>query len=122
MFNWVKGFFASKDKPKEYFDVEKVVEQIRERETKQDIPLGKRIHSSNHLSFDLYLDRDIAKNYRITAFLGRDRMYSFSIFAQLGDYTILKEGYTQVVAFLEGDRALKGLPDNKTVKGFFYGH
>lgn len=122
MFNWVKSFFESENKPEETYDTERVIAQIKERETKLDIPLGRRIHSSSHLNFDLYLDRDITKNYRITVFLGRDRIYSFSVFAHEGDYAILEEGYTQVINFLEGDRAIKDLPENETVKGFFYGH
>ncbi|MDZ7716643.1 MAG: hypothetical protein U5J95_10565 [Balneolaceae bacterium] len=122
MVNWITAFFKSENKPDESFDVERVIQQIKEIEAKQDIPLGKRIHSSSHLNFDLYLDRDITKNYRITVFLGRNRIYSFSIFAQLGDYSILEKGYKQVVSFLEGDRVIKELPDNKIVKGFYYGH
>ena len=122
MFQWIKDFFEAEDQPKEVYDVEKVILQIKEREAKLDIPLGKRIHSSSYLNLDLFLDRDITKNYRITVFLGRDRMYSFTIFAEQGDYSILEKAYKQVVDFLDGTRALKDLPDNKTVKGFFYGH
>lgn len=68
MFNWIKKIFAADKEPQEEFDVGKVIQQIKEREKKQEIPLGKRIHSSSYLNFDLFLDRDITKKYRIAVF------------------------------------------------------
>lgn len=122
MFESLKKLFGAKAEPQEVAHIPAILNQIKAREEKNDIPLGRRIHSFQHRQYQLALDRDISENYRVTVYLGRERIYSFTIFANQGNYDILKAGYRRILDFLDGEQPLAELPDNETLKGFFYGH
>lgn len=122
MFEAIKKLFGTSSETEEPADIPTIIGQIRKREEMNDIPLGRRIHSFHHRQYQLALDRDISENYRVTVYLGRERIYSFTLFANQGDYNILEQAYTKIVHFLDGEQQLSDLPDNETLKGFFYGH
>ena len=123
MFELLKNLFSSEPQStKEEVNIPAIVDQVKQNESKENIPLGRRIHSFSFRELDLFLDRDITKTYRVTAYQGRERMYSFSIFAKQGNYDILEEGYTRIINYLDGERKVSDLPADKTIKGFFYGH
>jgi hypothetical protein len=122
MFERLKKLFSSTSKPQEETDIPAIIEQIKARESKDNIPLGRRIHTFNYQNLDLFLDRDITKNYRVTVYQGRERMYSFSIFASQGNYDMLEKGYAKIINYLEGEQKVSDLPDDENIKGFFYGH
>jgi hypothetical protein len=122
MFDSLKKLFGTRSEPEEGADVPTIIEQIRKLEGKNDIALGRRIHSFQYKQYQLDLDRDISKNYRVTVYQGRERIYSFSLFANQGNYDILEQAYKRIIDFLDGDQKLSNLPDNDMLKGFFYGH
>lgn len=123
MFERLKSLFSSEPQStKEEVNIPAIVEKVRQKESKENIPLGRRIHSFGYRELDLFLDRDITKNYRVTVYQGRERLYSFSIFAKQGNYDILEEGYARIFNYLDGERKVSDLPADKTIKGFFYGH
>jgi len=122
MFESLKKLFSSPSKPQEKTDIPAIIDKIKAREKSDDIPLGRRIHSLSHGDLDLFLDRDITENYRVTVYQERERIYSFSIFANQGDYDILEKGYARIINYLEGERKVADLPADETIKGFFYGH
>lgn len=120
--DFIKKFFSESQEPDETVDIPELIRQIKEREDKDEVPLGRRIHTFAYKEFQLSLDRDITENYRVTAYIGQDRIYSFSIFANQGNYNILEKGYSEIIQYLDGDRNIQSLPDNEIIKGFFYGH
>lgn len=122
MFDRLKKQFFSPSEQEQETDVPTIIEQIKAREAKNDIPLGRRIHSFHHEEYQLALDRDISKNYRVTVYLGRERIYSFTLFANQGNYDILEQAYGRIIGFLDSEQKLSNLPDNEILKGFFYGH
>ena len=122
MFDRLKKLFGTRSEPEEAADIPTIIEQIRKREEKNDIALGRRIHSFQYKQYQLALDRDISKNYRVTVYLGKERIYSFTLFANQGNYDILEQAYTRIIDFLDGEQKLSSLPDNEIIKGFFYGH
>lgn len=122
MFDRLKKFFSSPSESEKPANIPAIIDQIKAREAGSDIPLGKRIHSFHHRNYLIALDRDISKNYRVTVYLGRERIYSFSLFANQGNYDILEQAYIRIIDFLDGEQKLSHLPDNDMLKGFFYGH
>lgn len=122
MFDRLKKLFFSPSEQEQETDIPTIIEQIKAREAKNDIPLGRRIHSFHHKEYQLALDRDISKNYRVTVYLGRERIYSFTLFANQGNYDILEQAYGRIIGFLDSEQKLSNLPDNEILKGFFYGH
>lgn len=122
MLNKIKKLFTTDQIPEEVVDIQNIIHQIKEKESAQTTALGRRIHSFSYQYFQLYLDRDITKNYRITVYQGRDRIYSFTIFAKQGKYDILERGYSRIISFLDSERRIADLPDDDILKGFFYGH
>jgi hypothetical protein len=102
-------------------DVSVIVREIKKREESAEVPLGKRIYSTEYQGFEVRLDRDITKNYRVTVYQGRERTYSFTVFGKQGDYDVLKDAFTVIFDFLNGDRGVSQLPDNEKLKGFHYG-
>ncbi len=122
MFDRLKKLFFSPSEQEEETDVPTIIQQIKAREAKNDIPLGRRIHSFHHKGYQIALDRDISKNYRVTVYLGKERIYSFTLFANQGNYDILEQAYGRIIGFLDSEQKLSNLPDNEILKGFFYGH
>lgn len=122
VFKIFKNLFSTDNQQEQETDIPTIIDQIKAREAKNDISLGRRIHSFQHKGYLLALDRDISENYRVTVYQGRERIYSFTLFANQGNYDILGQGYAEVIKFLDGDPKLSDLPDNKLMKGFFYGH
>lgn len=123
MFERLRNLFSSPSKPsQEKADVPAIIDEIKEVESRKSIPLGRRIHKLSYRDLDLFLDRDITKNYRVTVYQGRERIYSFSIFANQGNYDILEKGYIRIINFLDGERKVADLPGDEIIKGFFYGH
>ncbi|MDX1585751.1 MAG: hypothetical protein R3222_03370 [Balneolaceae bacterium] len=117
-----KNLLSTDAKPGEDINIPSVIDRIKKKETVKEIPLGRRIHTLHYGDLDLFLDRDITENYRVTVYRGRERIYSFSIFADQGDYETLKEGFENIIEFLNGGSKVNELPDNAKIKGFFYGN
>lgn len=118
-----KNLFSIEKAPEEEdVNISGVIEQIKRVEMAEVIPPGQRIHTMNYGNWDLFLDRDITENYRVAVYRGRERVYSFSIYADRGDYEILEEGYENIIQFLNGESKVNDLPDNAKIKGFFYGY
>lgn len=122
MLDFLKKIFITDKPPEEPVYVPAIIDEIKEAEFNKNIPLGRRIHKLNYRDLDLFLDRDITKNYRVTVYQGRERLYSFSIFANQGNYDILEKGYTRIIKYLDGERKVSDLPEDENIKGFFYGH
>lgn len=122
MLDLLKKIFIPAKPPEEAVDVPAIIDEIKEVESNKPIPPGRRIHTLSYRGLDLFLDRDITKNYRVTVYQGRERIYSFSIFANQGNYDILEKGYIRIINFLDGGRKLSDLPEDENIKGFFYGH
>lgn len=120
--DFFKKLISAEQEPQETVDISQIIRQIKDREAKQEIPLGRRIYVFSYDDLQLSLDRDITENYRVTVTRGRERIYSFSIFANRGEYEILEEGYNQIIEYLDSDRKVSSLPENENIKGFFYGH
>jgi len=121
-FKIFQNLFSTGNQKEQETDIPTIIEQIRKREEKNDIALGRRIHSFHHKEYQLALDRDISENYRVTVYLGKERIYSFTLFANQGNYDILEQAYIRIIDFLDGEQKLSGLPDNEIIKGFFYGY
>jgi hypothetical protein len=71
---------------------------------------------------EIRTDRDITGHYRVTLWQGKERLYSFTVYAKKGEYEKLTRAYSQINEFLKGDQKLSSLPKNDLLKGFFYGH
>lgn len=124
MLSYLKKLFTAeskKQKPSGGIDISTVIEEVKKNEQK-GVPLGKRIHTFEYQLMEIRLDCDIASNYRVTVYEGEERRYSFTVFAKQGDYDTLEQVYGRIIGFLDGDRQITGLPDNDTLKGFYYGH
>lgn len=94
---------------------------IQRAEAATPIEPGKRIHSFPVQELDLRLDRDVLGHYRITAWAGRERQYSFTVACAPGDYDELQRNFEEILHFLEGDRRPADLPDHAGLKGHLYG-
>ena len=109
------NLFSTNHQPKHTapeVDLERILSKIEEREKTKDIPLGKKIR----------FDRDITHNGRICIFQGKERLYSFTVFAKEGEYNALKDAFQSAIKFLKSDQSIKNLPDNKLLKGFYHHH
>lgn len=122
MLKLFKNLFSTDNQPEETIRIPEIIARIKQKESEQNIPLGRRIHTFNYKDVELSLDRDITENYRVTVYQGRERIYSFSIFANQGNYDILENGYIRIINFLDGERKVSDLPEEENIKGFFYGH
>lgn len=120
--DFLKKLISTEQKPEEIPDISEIIRQIENRESEREIPLGRRIHTFSYKELQLSLDRDITKNYRVTVYQGRERIYSFSMFANQGNYDILEQGYVRIINFLDGERKVSDLPEDENIKGFFYGY
>lgn len=103
-------------------DYAAIVDQIKKRESTEEIAPGKKIHEVDYANFELRLDRDIANNYRVTVFLGSERNYSFTIFATKNEFEKLESAYRIIIDFLKGDQKITDLPDSELMKGFYFGN
>ncbi len=124
MLRYFKKIFAAESKNQQSsdrIDILAVIEEVKENEQK-GVPLGKRIHTFEYKMMEVRLDCDIASNYRVTVYEGKERRFSFTIFAKQGDYDTLEQVYDRIIGFLDGDRQISELPDDDTLKGFYYGH
>lgn len=123
------GFFSNlfskketEDKPKPEINLQKEVSKIEEIEKSGKIPLGKKIHSFEYGGLEIRFDRDITHNGRICIFEGEEKLFSFTVFANEGEYDILRDAFESAIAFLEDDRSIKNLPENEVLKGFYHQH
>ena len=91
-------------------------------EEAREIEPGRKIHSFEYDYFEIRLDRDITKNYRITVFRGNERTYSFTVFAGKGEFEKLIEAYPCIISFLKSEQIISTLPDNDLLKGFYFGN
>jgi len=122
MFKFLEDLFRQPEEPQEQLDIPELIKHIRKKESESDIPLGRRIHSFHYKYFDFYVDREITKHYRVTVYQGRERKYSFTVFAKQGNYDILAQAFERIIDFIDGDQNLSDLPEDDVLKGFFYGH
>ena len=110
------------EEPAPDINIELQISHIEKKESEKDIEPGRKIHSFSYGLFEIRLDRDITKNYRITVFQGAERMYSFTVFAGKGEYEKLGKAYSLIQDFLKGDQSISNLPDSDLVKGFYFGN
>lgn len=101
-------------------DLERILSNIEEREKTKDIPPGKKICDFEYGDLQVRFDRDITHNGRICIFQGKERLYSFTVFAKEGEYDILKNALESAIGFLNSDQSIKNLPDNDLLKGFYH--
>lgn len=123
-FNQLKSFFTSSNHEKDSVsavDLDQVVEQIREHTSDMAPEPGRRIHHFYFQHFDISLDMDITKTYRVTVTEGKERVYSFTIYSERENYEKLLTAYKRIIRFLKEDRNLRNLPDDDLMKGFYYG-
>lgn len=103
-------------------DPDEIVSEIKKAEQSNEIPLGKKIYSFDFGGLQVRFDRDITHNGRFCIFEGRERLYSFTVFAKEGEYDILKDSLESIIQFLNGNRNIREFPDSELFKGFYYGH
>jgi hypothetical protein len=102
-------------------NIEAQIEAIRKIEADEDIGLGRRIHCFACREFELSLDRDIMGTYRVIAYQGKERRYSFSVTCPHKDYEALQAAFEEIVQYLSGDHRLADLPNNEGMKGHYFG-
>lgn len=105
-----------------HIDLERILSNIEKREKERDIPLGKKIYGFHYGELLVRFDRDIMHNGRICIYQGKERLYSFTVFAKEGEYDILEDALKSAFEFLKSDRSIKNLPDNDVLKGFYHHH
>ncbi|MCG2589336.1 hypothetical protein [Rhodohalobacter sulfatireducens] len=108
--------------PAPEIDLDRILSNIEEREEEMEIPLGKKIYDFHYGELLVRFDRDITHNGRISIYRGKERLYSFTVFAKEGEYDILRDAFDSTVDFLESDRSINNLPDNDVLKGFYHHH
>lgn len=122
------GFFSNlfsnnQSKPTSpQIDLERILSIIEKREKSKEIPLGKKIYDFEYGELQIRFDRDITHNGRICIFRGKERLYSFTVFAKEGEYDTLKNALESAIEFLKSDQSIKNLPDNNILKGFYHHH
>lgn len=102
-------------------DLQVEIDKIKQIELEQKIDLGRRIYQFDYKQFELCLDRDVIGMYRVIAFIGKERKFSFSIKCKYKDYDNLKKGYEGILDFLDGDQHIRNLPNNDLLKGHYFG-
>ncbi len=102
-------------------DIEAQIEAIRNIESDEDIGLGRRIHCFACREYELSLDRDIMGTYRVIAYQGKERRYSFTVTCPHKDYEALRNAFEEIVRYLGGDRRLADLPRHERMKGHYFG-
>lgn len=122
MLSRLKTLFSKPEPVPEVLDLDWVMAEVKKKEAGGEIPLGQRIFSFDYASLLYSLDREITKNYRLTIYNGEERLFSFTIFAQLGNYEILRQALEQSIAFMDSERKIANLPKNDILIGFFYGY
>lgn len=125
MFNFLKKLFDRDSKSEKSIpdpDFTLLIANIRKRENAEEIAPGKKIHEFDYALYTLRLDRDIAKNYRITVFQGNERIYSFTVFDNQSNRDILEMAYRKVIQFLKSDQSIKNLPQSDILKGYYFGN
>lgn len=103
-------------------DLQQILSNIEEREKTKEIPPGKKIYDFHYNELQVRFDRDITHNGRICIFQGKERLYSFTVFAKEGEYDILKDALESALEFLKSDQSITNLPDNDILKGFYHHH
>ncbi|NBC02964.1 MAG: hypothetical protein GVY20_04575 [Bacteroidetes bacterium] len=123
------GFFSNlfsnnhpSKQPAPEIDLDRILANIEEKEKQKEIPLGKKIYDFHYGELLIRFDRDITQKGRICIYQGKERLYSFTVFAKEGEYDILKDALKSAVEFLQSDRSIKNLPDNDLLKGFYHTH
>lgn len=115
--NW-RTLFSKAEEPKPApVDLNSVLQQIKQKEAESDVEPGRKIHSFEYGFLEIRFDRDITLNGRICIFSGKERLFTFTVFAKQGDYDILEKAFLAVIEFLDSDRSIKKLPDNEILKG-----
>ena len=103
-------------------DIPALIEKVKTREENAEISLGRKIYALDYEGLEVRLDRDITKNYRVTVYNGKERRYSFTVYARKGEYEKLSEGFERIFNFLQSEARLSDLPNDILVKGFYYGN
>lgn len=112
----------NKDSMPAQINIDAQIELIKSIEKKHKIEPGRRIHVFEYLGFVLNLDLEVTNTYRLVAFEGQEKKYSFSIKGKPGDYETLKSGLEQSLDFLSGDRKIVNLPKKDLLKGYYFGN
>lgn len=113
---------SKKEVPIPEIDLAAQLKRIKQKEAAGNIEPGRKIHSFSYEFFEIRLDRDITKNYRITVYRGNERVYSFTVFVNQAEDKKLEAAYLNILAFLKSDRNPASLPDTNLLKGFYFGH
>ena len=122
MIQRLRALFSKPEPIPEVLDISHIVQEVKRKEKEKEISLGQRIYAFFYKGLEFSLDREITKNYRFTVYTGKERLYSFTVFAGQGDYAALEKALEQIAAFIDGERKIKDLPKNDLLKGFFYGY
>jgi hypothetical protein len=120
----LKRFFTKPAAPEVNWppvDLQAKIDKIKQIEEEQNIDLGRRIYQFDYKQYELCLDRDVIGMYRVIAFIGKERRFSFSIKCEYKDYTNLKKGYEEIATFFDGDQHIRNLPNNELLKGHYFG-
>lgn len=85
------GFFSNlfsnnqlSKNPAPEIDLDRILSNIEDGEEEMEIPLGKKIYDFHYGELPVRFDRDIAQNGRICIYQGKERLYSFTVFAKEG--------------------------------------
>lgn len=122
--NWLQKWIrptASDKLSAEKMDLQQVMGHIRTAEERRPPEPGRRIHQFSWMELEVRVDLDITRQYRITIFRGTDRCYSFTVYAKAGEYDSLENALYSIEEFLMSDQNISRLPDNKMIKGYYFG-
>ncbi|HBX64679.1 MAG TPA: hypothetical protein DEG32_00410, partial [Balneolaceae bacterium] len=85
------GFGSSKEEsPPPDFNLSGILDRISDKEATNVIEPGRKIHSFHYDLLEIRTDRDITGHYRVTVWQGKERLYSFTVFAKQGEYDKLE--------------------------------
>ncbi len=115
-----KGFSRDPFVPPE-FEISSQIRLIRQSELNCKPEPGRRIHAFEFMEFELSLDLELTGTYRLAAFMGREKKYSFSIACKPGDYEELARGIKESTDYLSGERKISELPINELIRGYYFG-
>jgi len=115
--NWRILFSKAEELQPPPVDLNSVLQQIKHKESESKIDPGRKIHVFEYGFLEVRFDRDVTLNGRICILNGKERLFTFIVFAKQGDYDILEQAFVAVIDFLDGNRSIKTLPNNNILKG-----
>lgn len=111
----------SSSNPAETLNPQKIVQKIRSRED-DEMPRGQTIYRLDYNGYHLILDREFTGRYRISVFNGQHKNYGFTIADQQISDEEFAVAWDQIIGFLDANPSIQTLPDNKLIKGHYFGN